>query len=72
MNSRALVGPKAPIVATLDLHANVTSRMVAQADALVLYHTAPHLDVFETGQRAARLLRRILVEGARPATEPAT
>src|SRR6516164_7936889 len=35
---RALVGPRVPIVATLDLHANVTRRMVALADALVLYH----------------------------------
>jgi microcystin degradation protein MlrC len=42
--------------------------MVRTADALVLYHTAPHMDVFETGQRAAKLLRRILVDGARPVT----
>ncbi len=65
---RALVGPRVPIVATLDLHANVTQRMVAQADALVLYHTAPHIDVFETGIRAAGVLRRILVDGVRPVT----
>ncbi|HET6883094.1 MAG TPA: M81 family metallopeptidase [Pirellulales bacterium] len=55
-----------PLVATLDLHANVTQRMVDTADALVLFHTAPHIDVFETGQRAAALLRRMLVDGARP------
>jgi microcystin degradation protein MlrC len=63
---RAVIGPATPLVATLDLHANVTARMVAAADALVLYHTAPHLDVFETGGRGAAVLRRILVEGARP------
>lgn len=63
---RAVVGPAVPMVATLDLHANVTARMVRAADALVIYHTAPHVDVFESGQRGARLLRRILVEGARP------
>src|SRR5262245_1069034 len=56
---------KVPIVATLDLHANVTPRMVEAADALVLYHTAPHVDVFETGQRGARVLRKVL-DGARP------
>ena len=50
---RGLIGPKTPLVATLDLHANVTERMAAAADALVLYHTAPHVDVLETGQRAA-------------------
>ncbi len=64
---RALLGPDVPLVATLDLHANVTERMVRAADALVLYHTAPHIDVFETGQRGAAVLRRIL-DGARPVT----
>ncbi len=63
---RQRIGPNVPLVATLDLHANVTERMVAAADALVLYHTAPHIDVFETGQRGAAVLRRLLVEGARP------
>ena len=65
---RTLVGPKIPIVATLDLHANVTPEMTTAADALVLYHTAPHVDVFETGQRGAAVLRRILIGGARPVT----
>src|SRR5436190_19856448 len=64
---RALLGPNVPLVATLDLHTNITERMVHNADALVLYHTAPHIDVFETGQRGAAVLRRIL-DGARPAT----
>jgi microcystin degradation protein MlrC len=65
---RALIGPDVPLVATLDLHANITERMVRAADALVLYHTAPHIDVFETGQRGAAVLRRILVEEVRPVT----
>jgi microcystin degradation protein MlrC len=65
---RAVIGPDVPLVATLDLHANVTERMVRAADALVLYHTAPHIDVFETGQRGAAVLRRILIDGARPVT----
>jgi microcystin degradation protein MlrC len=62
------LAPAIPIVATLDLHANITSAMAAGADALVLFHTAPHIDIFETGQRGARVLRRILVEQARPVT----
>lgn len=65
---RRQVGPAVPVVATLDLHANVTRRMVETADALVLYHTAPHIDVFETGERGAALLRRMLFDGARPVT----
>jgi microcystin degradation protein MlrC len=63
---RQLVGPAVPIVASLDLHANLTPRMVTAADALVLYHTAPHIDVMDTGRRAAHVLRRILIEGAKP------
>jgi microcystin degradation protein MlrC len=65
---REAVGPRVPVVATLDLHANVTAAMARAADALVLYHTAPHTDVFETGTRAAAVLRRVLAAGARPVT----
>src|SRR5207248_450135 len=65
---RQIIGPAVPLVATLDLHANVTRRMVEAADTLVLYHTVPHLDVFETGQRGAAVLRRLLVDGIQPIT----
>jgi microcystin degradation protein MlrC len=34
----------------------------------VLYHTAPHVDVFETGQRGAAVLRRLLVDKPRSVT----
>ena len=60
------MGPRAPLVATLDLHANVTGQMVDQATALVGYHTAPHIDMYETGQRALALLHRVLAGAARP------
>jgi microcystin degradation protein MlrC len=53
---RALVGPGIPVVGTLDLHANVTQRMIDEATALVGYHTAPHVDMFEAGRKAAQLL----------------
>lgn len=66
--AREVLGRKVPLAATLDLHANVTGRMARAADALVLYHTAPHIDVFETGRRGAAVLRRILVDGAKPVT----
>jgi microcystin degradation protein MlrC len=65
---RKVVGPKIPVVATLDLHANVTQRIVEHADALVLFHTAPHVDVFETGQRGAAVLKRLLTGKSRPIT----
>ncbi len=55
---RAVVGPTLPIVASLDLHANVTRRMLAQADALTAYRTYPHVDMAATGERAADMLAR--------------
>jgi microcystin degradation protein MlrC len=60
---RRVVGPRVPIVASLDLHANVTQKMLTQADALVAYRTYPHVDMAETGGRAAFLLRRLLQRG---------
>ena len=45
---RAIVGPDVPIVASLDLHANVTRRMLREADALVSYRTYPHVDMAAT------------------------
>src|SRR3989475_6415254 len=60
---RQAVGPRVPIVASLDLHANVTRAMVERADALVAYRTYPHIDMADTGARAARLLDHMLRSG---------
>src|SRR5262249_60536857 len=64
---RETVGPRTPGVASLDLHANVTRAMVQLADALVAYRTYPHVDMADTGARAAQLLDLILKSGERPA-----
>lgn len=53
---RAIVGPDVPIVGTLDLHANVTTQMMREADGLVAWETYPHVDPFTTGVRGARLI----------------
>ena len=60
---RQLVGPNIPIVASLDLHANVTARMLRESDGLVAYRTYPHVDMAATGELAARLLQRRLKLG---------
>lgn len=60
---RQLVGPQIPIVASLDLHANVTQRMLTQSDALVSYRTYPHIDMADTGELAAQLMQRRLKLG---------
>ena len=66
--TRKILGERIPIVISLDLHGILTDRMLEHTDALTVYHTYPHEDMFETGARAARLLLRILDEGVRPAT----
>ena len=47
-----------PLGVCLDLHANVTERMVELADTMVGYHTEPHIDMASTGERIARLVVR--------------
>jgi microcystin degradation protein MlrC len=63
---RALVGPKVPIVATLDLHAHITQAMVSNADALLAWETYPHADAYSTGERGARLLVDTLTGKCQP------
>jgi microcystin degradation protein MlrC len=53
---REIVSPRTPLVATLDLHANITRLMCEAADGLVGYLTFPHIDLYETGARGMQLL----------------
>ncbi len=47
---------KGRLVITVDLHANITKRMIGQVDAMTAYRTMPHRDLVETGARGARLV----------------
>ncbi|CDY77099.1 MlrC [Caballeronia glathei] len=60
---RAVVGDRMPLVASLDLHANVTQRMLDLADALVAYLTYPHVDMAATGERTFRVFERLVAQG---------
>jgi len=60
---RAVVGDAMPIVVSLDLHANVTAAMVRHATVLDSYRTYPHIDMAQTGGRAAHLLQRLIASG---------
>lgn len=57
---RAAIGPDIPLVASLDLHGNVSALMVEAADALVAYRTYPHVDAALTGSRATDVLASLL------------
>jgi len=63
---RAVVGEEVPVVASLDLHANVTQRMVQHADVLIAYRTYPHVDMADTGGRTAAFLLQRLQGAPRP------
>src|SRR5580693_3893282 len=57
---REVIGKELPLVASLDLHANVTPEMVEHADALIAYRKYPHVDMAETGRACAEHLALIL------------
>ena len=64
--ARELAGPAARIVVTLDLHGNISERMVEQCDLIVGYRTNPHVDYIERGEEAALGLRLMLAGLADP------
>ena len=66
--SRKILGEGTPIAVSLDLHGILTDRMLQHSDAVIVYHTYPHVDFYETGARAANLLLKILTQGVRPVT----
>ena len=52
--------PGVPVGVALDLHGNITEKMVRNADVMVGFKTYPHVDMFETGEHAGRLLLEML------------
>jgi microcystin degradation protein MlrC len=54
------IAPRTPIAVSLDLHANVTSQMVLNCDAIAGYKTYPHVDGYEAGKLAGTIVLRYL------------
>lgn len=63
---RAVIGDEIPLVASLDLHANVSQQMLEHADVLIAYRTYPHVDMAATGARAFDWIQRRLAGQPRP------
>jgi microcystin degradation protein MlrC len=59
---RAIVGDL-PVTISLDPHANLTSRMITLADAVVPFRTYPHIDMKDAGAQAMRLLLQRIARG---------
>ena len=66
IDSLRAAAPDLPIAVALDYHGNIGRTTVAGADIAVAYRHSPHIDMGETGERAARALLRMLREGRRP------
>ena len=64
--AREVVGPDCLIVASYDLHGNLSKRIINALDGLSAFRTAPHIDVLGTKQRACTLLVEALRGGTRP------
>ena len=60
------IAPKVPIAVSLDLHANVTERMVRNATAIAGYKTYPHVDQYESGHLAGSIVLRAMRGEVRP------
>jgi microcystin degradation protein MlrC len=65
---RRMSGPDTKIVISLDLHGIATRRMLEAVDAFAVYHTYPHNDFADTGERAARLMLKVLASDVQPVT----
>ena len=63
---RELVGSEVPILAQLDIHSNVSHRMIEMADVLIGRETYPEIDQAARSRECADVLVRILRDGVRP------
>ena len=62
---RKVIGTDVLVSASMDLHGNVSRELAHQTDLITCYRTAPHVDVFETKERACRNLIELLDRGSR-------
>ncbi len=63
---RALVGPDVPVGMMLDLHTNLSQKMIENTTATVLYRTNPHLDARPRAVDCAEIIVRTIRGEVRP------
>lgn len=57
--------PGVPIGVALDLHGNITDRMVQNCDVIAGFKTYPHIDMYETGAQVCAMMAQVRA-GVRP------
>ena len=60
------LAPDLPIAVSFDLHANMTRDIIENCNVLVGYKTYPHIDMYEAGEHAGRIMVRALNGEVRP------
>ncbi len=60
------VAPKVPIGVTLDLHTNLTAKMVANCTVMSGYKTYPHVDIARIGRQVGEIVLDTLAAKVRP------
>jgi microcystin degradation protein MlrC len=60
------INPSVPIGVALDMHTNLYDAMGEYSNVIAGYHTYPHVDVYETGQRAGRAVLAMLAGQVKP------
>ncbi len=60
------IAPDLPIAVALDFHTNMSAALMENATVVTGYRTYPHVDTYETGQRAGRTLLRAMAGEVSP------
>ena len=60
------IAPDLPIAVTLDLHCNLTEKMVSNCTAMIGYKTYPHVDMYEVAKQVGRIVLDSLAGDCRP------
>lgn len=69
---RVQVGEAVPVVASFDLHGNITRDMADALDGVFACHHYPHIDLHKRSAEAVALIQRMLEENFRPVTHVAS
>lgn len=69
---RVQVGEAVPVVASFDLHGNITQDMADALDGVFACHHYPHIDLHKRSAEAVALIQRMLEENFRPVTHVAS
>lgn len=59
--------PGVPIAVSLDLHGNVTQKMIDHADIITGFKTYPHVDMYQSGYLAGTIMHGVLSGSGTPA-----